>query len=59
MTHNSESIMKHIDQYKEMYFKQFNEYPTSWFSYLKWLGSWTFSGNFTAEEIEIAKKVIA
>lgn len=56
MTSNSKLIIKYAEQYKEMYYNQFNEYPTCWFSYLRWLASCTFSGNYTQEEIEIAQR---
>lgn len=58
MSSNAKLIINHVEQYKELYYNKFNDYPTSWYSYLKWLATSTTSSNYTPEDVEIAKMVL-
>jgi len=58
MTFNEEMILKHVDLYKSLYIQKFNEKPSSWFSYLKWLASCTATGNFQEREIRLVEKLL-
>jgi hypothetical protein len=58
MSFNKEMILKYIDTYKENYEKQHGELPTSWFSYFRWLGSFTPANSFNNEETELAKQLL-
>lgn len=59
MEFNKKIIIKYADQYKKLYKEQHGENPTSWFSYFRWLGSFTNAGNFNDECVELGKKVLA
>jgi len=58
MNFNKQIIIEFMPKYKEMYYNKHNEQPTSWFSYLRWLGSFTPAGNFDNECIELVKKLL-
>jgi hypothetical protein len=51
-------IKEYGDIYKEKYLKQFGIMPKSWFTYLRWLATDSFLGNFDYEDIECAKEVL-
>lgn len=55
---NNKIINEHIEQYKELYRKQYGENPTSWFSYLQWLSSFTTAGEFDNDSVELVKKLL-
>ncbi len=55
---NEQTIRKYANDYKEKYFKEFGEYPESWFSYLYWLAKFTSAGSFTNEECMLAESLL-
>jgi hypothetical protein len=59
VTLNEKMIRKYIVEYKEGYFKKHNEQPKSWFSFLKWLASFTMAGSFNNAEIKLVKSLLA
>lgn len=58
MTFNMKMIEEHIPEYKEIYRKQFGEYPKSWFSALNWLSSGSPAQSFTSREIIRTKEIM-
>lgn len=58
ITVNQNMIINHVERYKKLYNEQFGENPTSWFSFLRWVSSFTFAGNFNSEDIKLAERLL-
>lgn len=54
MNVNIAMIDKYVDKYKTLYLEQFGTVPTSWFSFLRWIASFTSAGSFTQYECNYA-----
>jgi len=46
MSKNQEMIKKYFPIYKELYFNKFNIYPTSWFTFQRWLADSNIAHTF-------------
>lgn len=58
MTFNQTIIQKHAEQYKKLFKEQHGVNPTSWFSYFKWLSTFTTAGSFTHKDSIYAMELL-
>jgi hypothetical protein len=56
MNFNQTMINNYVDVYIEKYYKKFNEYPQSWFTFFAWLTNFTVAGSFDKDDVEYAKR---
>lgn len=58
MTFNQTVITKYVDTYKELYLNQHGHNPKSWFSFFRWLGSFSSAGAFGESDIVLASRLL-
>ena len=58
MTFNEELIREHLELYKKKFKGQLNLGHGEWFSYLKWLSSWTAASNFTVPQCKLVAELL-
>jgi hypothetical protein len=52
------TIKEYATKYIESYTEKFGERPESWFTFLRWLASFTPAGNFDDSDIQYAKAAL-
>lgn len=55
MNFNQQMIIKYVCKYKVEYLEQFGQIPTSWFTYFRWIASFTPAGSFNEEDVRLGK----
>lgn len=55
---NKTMIKQYVGKYIEKYFDKHGERPKDWFSFLRWLASFTPAGSFDNSDIEYAKMAL-
>lgn len=59
MTFNQQMITKYASQYVESFTSKFGTHPQSWFSFFRWLSSFTSANSFDDNDVKLAIKLLA